>query len=384
MTAPPDDEAPWSEPAARRAGTLLTIDLAAIQENYRRLRGRLAAGTACAAVVKADGYGLGAAKVGPALATAGAESFFVAQLDEGIALRAALAEAGSAAAAVYILNGLMPGAESDYLAHDLRPVLNNLAELAAWSAEAAGCGHPLPGALHIDTGMSRLGLPDDELETLVAEPGRLEGIAPLLLMSHLACAEAPAHPLNAEQQRLFEAARARLPALPASLANSSGIFLEPAFHYDLARPGAALYGVNPTPGRPNPMRQVVRLQARILQVREIDAPRSVGYGASHSVAGPTRLATVGVGYADGYLRSLSNRGSALIGGRKVAVVGRVSMDLITLDITAVPPELARPGTPVELIDPDSGLDRLAEEAGTIGYEILTSLGRRYHRRYLDA
>ena len=369
----------WSDPAARRAGTLLRVALGALQENYRRLRDRLGGGARCAAVVKADAYGLGAAQVGPALAAAGAEDFFVAQLDEGIALRAALPDQ-----AIYVLNGLMPGCEADYLAHDLRPVLNSLAEVAAWSSRAAAEGRALPAALHIDSGMNRLGLPAGELDLLAAEPERLEGIAPLLVMSHLACAELRDDPMNEAQRHGFEAARARLPAAPASLANSSGVFLGPAYHYDLARPGVALYGVNPTPGAPNPMRQVVSLQAKILQVREIDAPQSVGYGAAHRVAGPTRLATLGVGYADGYLRSLSNRGSALIGDTRVAVVGRVSMDLITLDVTAAPRDLAQPGAVVDLLEPEDGLDRLAEQAGTIGYEILTALGRRYHRVYLGA
>ena len=376
------DPALWSEPAARRAGAVLSIDLGAIQDNYRRLQERLAA-VPCAAVVKADGYGLGLAEVGPALAKAGAESFFVAKLDEAIALRASLAGA-CPGAAIHVLNGLAPGCEEDFLAHRLRPVLNSLGEIEAWARRAAEEGRALPAALHIDSGMNRLGLPADELERLAAERARLEGIDLALILSHLACAEEPDNPMNARQREAFRAALARLPRAPASLANSSGLFLGLDYHFDLGRPGVALYGVNPTPAAPNPMRQVVRLQAKILQVREIDAPQSVGYGADHRVAGPTRVATLGVGYADGYLRSLSMRGSAFIGGRKVAVIGRVSMDLITLDVTALPPEQVRPGCVVDLIDPERGPDALAAEAGTIGYEILTALGQRYHRVYSGA
>jgi alanine racemase len=365
-----------SDPAAARAGALLTIDLGAIAANYRRLCRELGA-VASAAVVKADAYGLGVDRVAPALAAAGARSFFVAQLNEAIDLRAIL----GAEPHIFVLNGLAVGAERDYLGHDLMPVLNSLTEVEAWRNLCHSQSRRLAAALHVDTGMNRLGLPADELDRLAEEPARLEGLDLVLVMSHLACAEEPEHPLNGEQLAAFRAARARLPPAPASLANSSGIFLGPAYHFDLARPGVALYGVNPTPGRANPMSQVVRLQGKILQIRDVDAPRSVGYGATYRLAGPTRLATVAVGYADGYLRALSNHGSAFIEGKKVAVVGRVSMDLITLDISAAPREAARPGTLVDLLGPDHDLDALAREAGTIGYELLTSLGRRYHRDY---
>jgi alanine racemase len=371
---------PTDSPAetARRGEAVLTIDLAAIRSNYRRLC-REAGGSACAAVVKADAYGLGIEAVAPALAEAGAERFFVAQLGEAITLRRLLP-----AAEIYVLNGLVAGAEGDYPAHGLRPVLNSLDEVARYAALAETLERPLPAALHLDTGMSRLGLPADELDRLAAEPRRLEGIALAYVISHLACAEEADHPLNARQLAAFVAARARLPAAPASFANSSGIFLGSAYHFDLCRPGVALYGVNPTPERPNPMSQVVKLQGKILQVRAIDAPESVGYGALFQASGPRRIATVGVGYADGYLRSLSNRGQALIGGKRVPVVGRVSMDLLTLDVSSLPEAAARPGTSVELIGGAQDVDALARQAGSIGYEILTALGRRYHRVYRDA
>ena len=368
------------DPAAARAGAILTIDLDAVADNYRRLCAELG-GVACAAVVKADAYGLGMARVAPALARAGARIFFVAQLEEATALRAMFPAEVEVEVEIFVLNGLGAGPAAAFQAGRVHPVLNSLGEIDAWAAAARAAGRALPAAVHIDTGMNRLGLPEDELEALAADRSRLAGIDLRYVMSHLACADQPEHPLNAEQLRRFRAARARLPDAPASLANSSGIFLGADYHLDLARPGVALYGVNPTPGQPNPMRQVVRLQGKILQLREIDAPRTVGYGATHRAAGPTRIATVAVGYADGYLRSLSNRGSVWLGDRRVPVVGRVSMDLITLDVTGIPAEAAKPGALVDLIGPDLATDAVAEAAGTIGYEILTSLGRRYHRVY---
>jgi alanine racemase len=366
--------------AAARAGAFLTIDLKAVQANYRRLNQELG-GVACAAVVKANAYGLGLERVAPALAAAGAGSFFVALPDEGIALRQILAESAPEAE-IFLLNGPMRGAEADYLANGLIPVLNSLDDLDRWRALASVQGRPLAAVLHVDTGMSRLGLTEHELDVLAADHGRLEGLELRCVMSHLACAEEASNPMNARQLKAFRAALARLPRSAASLANSSGIFLGPDYHFDLGRPGAALYGINPTPSRPNPMSQVVRLQGKILQLRVIDAPQCVGYGATHRVSGPTRLATVAVGYADGYLRSLSNRGCGHISGVQVPVVGRVSMDLVTFDLSSVPAEVARPGATIDLLDPDLGVDELGVRAGTIGYEILTALGRRYHRSYL--
>jgi alanine racemase len=332
-------------------------------------------------VVKADAYGLGAAQVSPALWEAGCRTFFVATLDEGVSLRAVLP-----AAEIHVLGGDVSTAAADHAARDLRPVLNSLAEIAAWREEAARQGRSLPATVHLDTGMSRLGMPPVELDLLGAEPDRLTGIEVTLVMSHLACSDEPAHPQNALQLAAFRRALARFrPAgARASFANSSGIFLGRDYHFDLARPGAALYGLRPQAGVPNPLRPVVRLQGKILQLRDVDTGTPVGYGATHRFARPARLATVGVGYADGYLRSLSNRGSAIVDGRRVPVVGRVSMDLITLDVSDVPAQALRPGDLVDLIGPDNPADDLADQAGTIGYEILTSLGRRYARRYVGA
>ncbi|MFQ5784743.1 MAG: alanine racemase [Alphaproteobacteria bacterium] len=359
-----------------RAGAVLTIDLGAIARNYRTLRDRLD-GAGCAAVVKADAYGLGVERVAPVLARAGCTVFFVATLDEGIALRRILGEAS-----IMALDGAFAGCEAEFAEHDLVPVLNDLGQIARWQALARERNVRLDAVVHIDTGMNRLGLPACEVDVLAEAPERLDGLRLALVMSHLACAEDRAQPMNARQRDAFAALRTRLPAAPASLANSSGIFLGSDYHFDLARPGVALYGVNPTPDAPNPMAEVVRLQGKILQVRDVDSPQTVGYGAAHRVAAPGRIATVPVGYADGYHRALGNRAFAAIGDVRVPVVGRVSMDLITLDVTGVPPGHALPGAAVDLIGGACPVEEVAAWADTIGYEILTSLGRRYARRYV--
>lgn len=359
------------------AGALLTIDLDAIVANYRRLQDRLAR-AACGAAIKADAYGLGAARVGPVLAAAGCRDFFVAHLDEGVALRPRLPDV-----TIHVLNGVLPGEEAEFAANDLIPVLNSLPQLDRWSKWGREHG-VRPAALHIDTGMSRLGLEEPDVDVLADDPGRLTGIDLRLIVSHLACAEEPENPMNAIQRTAFERARGRLPQARASLANSSGIFLGPDYQFDVARPGAALYGVNPTPGRPNPMLPVVRLEGRIIQVRDIDHPRTVGYGAAHSIRRRSKIATVAIGYADGYLRSLSGRGICRLAGLEVPIVGRVSMDLITIDVTDVPANQAIEGAVVEAIGGPHTVDDVAETAGTNGYEILTSLGPRYRRRYIGA
>ena len=360
---------------AHSTGAVLTVDLGAVIRNYRLLRAK-APNALCAAVVKADAYGLGADKVAPALAAAGCEVFFVAHLGEALDLRPRLP-----GATICVFNGIAPGAEGEFAENDLVPVLNSLEAVESWTKAARTAGR-LPALLHADTGMSRLGLDDGELERIADEPGLLSGLDIRWFMSHLAVADQPDHPLNELQLERFGAARARLPAMKASLANSSGIFLGSSFHFDLLRPGAALYGVNPTPGQANPMEAVVGLQAPILQLREIDSPGSVGYGASHSITKPTKIVTIAVGYADGYLRSLSNRGRCHVGRYELPVIGRVSMDLLTLDASALPAKLARPGTMVEVISGRHPVDAVARDAGTIGYEILTGLGARYARTYV--
>lgn len=364
---------------AERAGAILRIDLSAITGNYRLLQGKLSAGASCGAVVKADAYGLGMTRVAPALAAAGCRDFFVALLDEAIALRAVLPDV-----AIHVFAGATAATAGEFTRHRLIPVLNHLGQIADFAAEARREQRKLAADIHLDTGMNRLGLPEAEVAELAANPGPIEGLDLRLVISHLACADEPDHPLNRQQRDRFIAARQRLPALAAgraSLANSGGIFLGADYHFGLARPGAALYGLAPHVGTPNPMAQVVRLQGRILQVRDVDSPMTVGYGAAHRVTAKGRIATVGVGYADGYLHALTNRGHAHIGDIRVPVVGRVSMDLITLDVTQVPPASAMPGGLVDLVGPHCTPDTLAQDARTIGYEILTSLGSRYHRIY---
>jgi alanine racemase len=356
------------------AGSLLTVDLGAIRENYRRLKARLGGG-ACAAVVKADAYGLGAAEVAPALAREGCGVFFVAHALEGIALRRILGEAPQ----IHILNGIPPGAEAYAASAGLSAVLNSTEQLAAWREAARRLGRALPAALQVDSGMSRLGLAPSEVDAITADPTSLDGIDLKLVMSHLACADEPDSPANALQLHNFEALRAKLPSAPASLANSSGIFLGGGFHFDLARPGAALYGVNPTPGKPNPMRQAVSLAAKIIQTRVLEEGAGVGYGHSYRAAGGLSVATISLGYADGWPRHAASQ--AFHEDVPLPFAGRVSMDSIVLDISALPPGTLKAGDTVELIGPHQTVDDVAGQAGTIGYEILTGLGSRFHRIY---
>jgi len=378
ITAPAIPNTPPNTPEARRAGAILSIDLDALKSNWRTCAAQVGANVETAAVVKAGGYGIGADRAAQALRNAGCKTFFVATIDEGIQLREAL----GAGPAIHIFNGLMDGAERDYAHHKLVPVLNSLAEVDAWRAFCTGVGEPLACDLHIDTGMSRLGLPSDEVQKVIENPDHLTHLKLDCILSHLTVSEITDHPNNAEQLAAFQKVLNHMPPAKASFANSSAIFLDPEYHFDMTRPGVALYGVNPTPGQPNPMAQVVRLQAKILQVRTIDTPQTVGYGATHRAQGLERIATVSLGYADGYHRSLSNSGVAYIGEHKARVVGRVSMDLITLDVSTVPENLCRVGMLVDMIGPNNPVDDVAERAGTVGYEILTSLGSRFHRVYV--
>lgn len=366
--------------SARTACAVLTIDLDALAANWRLLSDRMAsAGGECAGVVKGDGYGLGLAPVARTLHAAGCRTFFVAQIEEGVRLRAVLGEA----VPVYVLCGLLPGTAEVFAAHGLAPVLSTPEQIAEYRALPAETRGRLPRpAVHFDTGMRRLGLTVAEAEAFLDDAQAVADVDPAVVVTHLACADTPAHALNAEQNALFRRLRDRLPRARGAYANSSGLFLGENSFFDLGRPGVALYGVNPTPGRPNPMRPVVRLSAPILQVRKIDGAESVGYGASHVMGAGSRVATVGVGYADGYPRALSNRGHGTLGAWRVPVVGRVSMDLTLFDVSAVPDNEATPGAMIDLIGPDIPVDEVAADAGTIGYEILTQLGRRYRRLYL--
>jgi alanine racemase len=365
---------------------ILTIDLAAVAANYRYLAEQ-AAPAACAAAVKADAYGLGAAMVAPALLREGCRHFFVATVDEGLALRPVLP-----GAMIYVLNGLPPGAAATLARAELIPVLCTLEQIEDWRKFCATAGQQKPAALQIDTGISRLGLPQRDVERLMADPRLLRGFPLVHVMSHLACGDEPGSPMNGRQLALFRTLIERFPWStngPGStrptfgISASSGIFLGPEFHFDLVRPGAAVYGLEPVSGHPNPMLPVVRLQGKILQIRDVDAGMTVGYGATHRFEAPSRLATIGVGYADGIFRSLGNRGAVFVAGERAPVVGRISMDLTTVDVGRVPSAAIHPGAVVDIIGPGQSVDDLARSAGTIGYEILTALGKRYQRRYVN-
>lgn len=358
------------------AGAVLEVDLGAVVANWRLLCDRHPSG-AVAGVVKADAYGLGAAEIAPALLTAGCRHFFVALPQEASALRPLLP-----GAFLGVLNGLLPGAAQELAAQDIVPALGSLDEIEEWASLATQLQRRLPAIVHVDTGMSRLGLSRSELDTLASEPERLAALDLRYIMTHLVSSEVADGPLNHAQRARFDAACAVLPRAPRSFANSSGIFLGQAFGSDLARPGAALYGINPTPDAPNPMRQVAQLSVRVLAVRDIKPGETVGYNATWIAERPSRIATAAIGYADGWHRSLSSRGRAFFDGRPVPLVGRVSMDLATFDVTDEPAIL--PGATLLLLCPEQTADDVAAAAGTNGYEVLTSLGRRFRRVYRSA
>ena len=340
--------------------SVLTIDTGAILRNWRALDALSASGCETAAVVKADGYGCGAPVIGKALAAAGIRTFFVAVASEGAALRPAIGQDP----AIYILGGYGADEAALYNAHDLRPVLNSAEQARAWFRESNG-----PSAIQLDTGMNRLGMEVDEFAELGALPESVR-----LLMSHMGCADDPPHPINAAQLAAFrEMTDAR--SIPRSLSATAGLLLGPDFHFDLTRMGIGLYGGWPF----EEAASVVRLEAPIIQIRDLAQGESVGYGASWTAERPSRIATISAGYADGLIRALSNGATGYHQGRPVPFAGRVSMDLITLDVTDCP---CASGDMIELLGPNQSIDDLAKAAGTIGHEILTSLGSRYQRMYI--
>lgn len=373
------DDVTTSGPPEAEAGGILTIDLGAITANWRALA-RRAMPAECSAVIKANGYGCGLEQVAATLSKAGCRTFFVADLSEAKRARLAAPDAD-----IYVLNGLMPGTGPVFAEIAARPVIGSLVELAEWDAFTLQSHWNGGFALHVDTGMNRLGISAGEAAA-VASRIRSDNHGIKLLMSHLACADEPEHPLNERQIKLFREVRLLYRGVPASLANSSGIFLGSSAHCDLVRPGVALYGVNPTPGRSNPMRPVIDLRARIVQVRNILKGETVGYSAAWTANRPTRIAVVAVGYADGFLRAAGSSDNAsgaqaIIDGRLCPLAGRVSMDLIAIDVTDVTGNGARRGDLATLIGDEISLDDVAAASKTIGYEILTQLSRRYHRIY---
>ncbi|MEQ8841140.1 MAG: alanine racemase [Acidimicrobiales bacterium] len=350
----------------------LTIRLDAVADNYRHLVD-VAAGAAVGAAVKADAYGLGLVPVVSRLWDVGCREFFVASVEEGIALRAALPDA-----VVNVFNGAMPGTEGDLIAHRLVPLVISGDQLAGWRTASAAHGTALPVGLHVDTGINRTGLTPVEVDAVAADPSALDGLELRHVLSHLASADDPESPQSEEQLARFREVRRRFPGGVASLANSAGTFRDPSFHLDLVRPGVALYGGWPIAGRPSPLRQTVVLEAPVMQLRDVGVGDRVGYGATYEVTKPERHAVVPVGYADGFHRAASNRAIAHVAGVAAPIVGRVSMDLIVVDVTGLPVE---PGDAVELIGDHCPIDEVATAAGTISYELLTSLGPRYERLY---
>ena len=358
------------------ASGYLSIDLKALRRNYLLLAERTAP-VPVAAVVKANAYGLDVARVAPVLYEAGCRDFFVAHIGEALHLEPLLPDH----ARIFVLNGLQPGAEDICAAKAIVPVLNSLEQVENWARTTGIRGTRLPAVLQIDSGMSRLGLPPEEATALAADPGLLKSVELLYLMSHLASGDESESAQNADQLAMLRQASALFPDLPLCFANSGGLFLGPDFHGALARPGIALYGGVPTDAFDNPMRPVVRLDVRVVQTRTVPAGTHVGYGGAHVTTAETRLATIAAGYADGLPRSLSQRGAAYYAATRLPIVGRVSMDSITIDVTALPPGTLKLGSLVELIGPHQTLDAIAADAGTMSYEILTGLGTRYHREY---
>jgi alanine racemase len=377
--APAEPSAPevTGGPPEPETGGVLTIDIGAVQSNYRALSTRVMP-VECAAVVKADAYGCGLDPVVRALDRLNCKTYFVAHLAEGRRVRALAPEA-----TVYAFNGMVPGAAAAFAETRVRPVINSMQELAEWDAFCATSGWRGGAALHFDTGMNRLGIPADQAAALASRI-KMPDHGITLVMSHFACADTPAHPLNNRQVQLFREIRAMFRGIPASLANSAGIFLGSSTHFDLVRPGYALYGGNPTPGNPNPMMPVVGLRARILQVRSLARGDTVGYGATWTASRAARIAIVSIGYGDGYHRSAAgtdprSAAEVVIADTRCRVAGRVSMDLLAVDVTGLPENAARRGEWATLVGGSVDIDALAAQCGTIGYELMCGFGRRYTR-----
>ena len=370
------DHRPHEESALQGASGYLTIDLGALARNYEKLSAEVAPAQA-AAVVKADAYGLGAERVARKLYEHGCRHFFVAQFVEAERLRPLL----SPDAAIFVLNGLQPGNEIPCAEGDIVPVINSLEQLQQWASATAHVKRRLPAVLQFDTGMSRLGVPPQDRAALSAILKTCGMVEILFMMSHLASADDAGSEQNGEQLAEMHRVAEEFPEFDICFANSGGVFLGNSYHGVLARPGIALYGGAPTAGKPNPMEPVVRLDVAVVQTRTVPAGTRVGYGATYVTARETRLATIAAGYADGLPRSLSNRGAVYCDGVRLPMMGRVSMDSITVDVSTLPEGRLGFGSLVEVLGPNQTLEDVARDAGTISYEILTGLGHRYHRLY---
>jgi alanine racemase len=354
-----------SDPAAKNAMGWLTIDLSAIADNYTLFQKKVGKGCSVAGIVKANAYGLGVDRVAPVMEACGCNEFFVATLDEAISLRKITSHP------IYMLGGLIIGAEKEYIEHSIIPVINTLDDLGRWKNLASDNGAAFETVLHFDTGMNRLGLSIDENIDDA-------GLNISMIMSHFACADEAENPITDDQYKKFKIIADRYPEAKKSLANSSAIFRSDDFHFDVVRPGMAVYGLNPTSEEDNPMRPVAGLRARVIQAKTVGAEEFVGYGATYRFEKESVVATVALGYADGFFRSLGNRAVLYYGDVACPVIGRVSMDLVTVDMGDIFP---RQGDAMEVIGPHQSADDIASMAGTIGYEVLTSLGR-YYREYI--
>jgi len=357
---------------ATATGTRLTIDLNALVANYRYLA-ELCTPASCAAAIKADAYGLGLSKVLQSLLSAKCSTFFVATVQEGISARQVATELGFQPI-VYVLEGPWEESIAYFAEYMLRPVLNSPGQVEIWKrAHRQGAA-----AIHVDTGMHRLGMLIPEFENL-----DIEGLNIKLLMSHLACGDERDNPANAQQLELMRSTFAAYPSIPRSFAHSAGILLGAEYHADLCRPGIGLYGGNPFVDGMNPMQAVVTLEGRIIQTHWHEAGVSVGYGASYTCSERSLLATVGLGYADGLPKSQGNRGLAYFRGRACNIVGKLSMDLTVVDVTSIASDIHE-GDWLEFMGSHQSVEEVASSSGRFSYEILTRLGTRAERVYLPS
>jgi len=357
-----------------------TINFPAMQDNFKIVQDRVDPSCAIGAVVKANGYSCGVDKVGQALAEAGANLFFVATLQEALNLRHAVGNSPQVA----VFNGFWQPESEAYVAHNIVPVLNSMPEIEAYSVLSQKMGKTLPAMIHIDTAMNRLGLETQDLQTLQEHPDKLSGTDILYVMSHFSSADDPKSDTHKTQNEAFLKACSMLPPAKKSLANAPGLFRNKEYHYDMVRPGLCLYGLNPLPEQPNMMKPVVSLDAPILQIREAKAGEACGYNETYRFEKNTKLAIVSLGYADGLLRSLTNRGKFYYKGYECPIRGRVSMDLTTIDLSNIPEnEMPSAGEWVEIVGEHQTIEQLAEDAGTNTHELLTSIGIRYERVYIN-
>lgn len=357
----------------------LIIDLDAVAHNYRTVCALVKKGTLCAAVLKANAYGMGVKEVSMRLYQEGCRHFFLAHLSEAIEIKNFVGQDS----VIYVLNGLRRGDEEVYAHYNLIPVLGDPHQIHTWNSFCQNKQQSLKAALHFDTGITRTGLSVNAVQGLgLLQISHMEIIC---VLSHLACTYQPSHPMNESQRLAFDELQKRFPFALASFANSGALFFGPDYHYDMTRVGLALTGCRiAVPHGEYRLKPSLKAYAQILQINEISPGDSVGYDATFIASRPSRIATLGIGYADGYLRSLSNRGEVYFAGQKLPVVGRISMDLTTIDITDVPPNKIFPGDWVELFGDNLRADKVAEKAETISWELFTRLGSRFERLYLNA